>query len=177
MLDKQKKGALALFFENIRGKEMFKINPKRIATLLIVCIITLASCGSMKTKTVFVPLTQTTLISEIEKETGADPTEITTENGTACYIYENSQYADYTGTTTYYCAEDQVMMSRWAYDVDEDENRGDVYNDILDTLQEEYGTFTKGDNDVTYTLQTEKETIALTSFSVEGGYNIVITYN
>lgn len=156
---------------------MLKLKSKWMAIIFIVCSITLASCGQKKTTTVFVPLTQTTLTSEIEKETGADPTEITTENGTTCYIYENSKYADYTGTTTYYCAEDQVMISRWAYDVAEDENRGDVYNDILAALEEEYGTFTKGDNDVTYTLQTEKETISLTSFSGEGGYNIVITYN
>ena len=152
---------------------------KKCTTFIAIFIIAISivSCNSAKEITTFKPLARTVSTNMISNSVGADPTEIKTENGTTCYIYENSQYADYTGTTTYYCAEDQVMMSRWAYDVAEDENRGDVYNDILYTLQEEYGTFTKGDNDVTYTLQTEKETIALTSFSVEGGYNIVITYN
>lgn len=152
-----------------------KKNAKFIALFTIA--LSIVSCNATKETTNFKPLAKAISTNMIADSVGADPTEITTENGTTCYIYENSQYADYIGNTTYYCAEDQVMMSRWAYDVAEDEDRGDVYNDILDTLEAEYGSFTKGENDVTYTLQTEKETIALTSFSVEGGYNIVITYN
>lgn len=156
---------------------MLKRIYKPLTLTILFCIIFLVSCMAQNSSTELTLLTQGTITNSITETVGEEATKIQKENGTTCYIYENSKYADYTGTTTYYCAEDQVMMSRWAYDVSEDENRGDVYNDILDTLQEDYGTFTKGDNDVTYTLQTEKETIALTSFSVEGGYNIVITYN
>ena len=156
---------------------MLKRLYKPLTLTILFCIIFLVSCMAQNSPTELTLLTQGTITNNITKTVGEEATKIQEEDGTTCYIYENSKYADYIGTTTYYCAEDQVMMSRWAYDVAEDENRGDVYNDILDTLQEEYGTFTKGDNDVTYTLQTEKETISLTSFSVEGGYNIVITYN
>lgn len=85
-------------------------------------------------------------------------------------------YKDYLGTTTYYCAEDQVMICRWEYDVDDKEEREETYFDILSSLEKEYGEFTKGDNDVTYTLQTDTETITLSSFSQNNGFNIVITY-
>lgn len=137
----------------------------------------LVACSDTQNSSTLTPMAQGTATSDIAKMVGEEPTEITEDNGTTCYVYENSKYSDYIGTATYYCADNQVMMCRWEYDVDEAEKRGDVYNDILDALEKDYGTFTKGENDVTYTLQTEKEMISLTSFSVEGGYNIVITYN
>lgn len=97
-----------------------KKNAKFIALFIIA--LSIVSCNSTKETTNFKPLANAISTNMISDSVSADPTDVKTENGTTCYIYENSKYADYIGTTTYYCAEDQVMLSRWAYDVEEDED-------------------------------------------------------
>lgn len=153
---------------------MLKYKKKFLGVLL--CASLLISCGNHAAPTEFTPLAQGTTAESIEDTLGEEPTEIKEENGSTCYLYENSKYKDYAGTMTYYCAEDQVMICRWEYDVKDIDERHEAYFDILSSLEEEYGAFTKGDNDVTYTLQSDTQNITLESFSQGSGFNIVITY-
>lgn len=153
---------------------MLKYKKKFLGVLL--CASQLVSCGNSPAPTKFTPLAQGTTAESIEDTLGEEPTEIKEENGSTCYLYENSKYKDYAGTMTYYCAEDQVMICRWEYDVKDLDERHETYFDILSSLEEEYGAFTKGDNDVTYTLQSDDQNITLESFSQGSGFNIVITY-
>lgn len=153
---------------------MFRYKKKFLGVLI--CASLLISCGNQVAPTDFTPLAQGTTTKSIADTLGEEPTEITEENGSTCYLYENSKYKDYAGTMTYYCAGDQVMICRWEYDVSDIEERHEAYFDILSSLEKEYGKFTKGDNDVTYTLQSDTQNITLESFSQGSGFNIVITY-
>lgn len=153
---------------------MLKLKKNIVGVLI--CASLLVSCGNSTAPTDFTPLAQGTTAESIEDTLGEEPTEIKEENGSTCYLYENSKYNDYAGTMTYYCAEDQVMICRWEYDVKDIDERHEAYFDILSSLEKEYGEFTKGDNDVTYTLQSDSQNITLESFSQGDGYNIVITY-
>lgn len=151
-------------------------------TAVILCMAALlCSCSGNSKKNYSAPVNisfDAASAEDVEKVLNKKPdsTENNEESGITANNYENYNFAGYDGKLVFYYAEDKLMYYQWVMTEADEKKATQIYKDVCDNLQHNYGDGTESNNAAsnmyTTSYETEEEQVIAQKVLVDNSYQI-----